>query len=206
MKFGPFAAAAFLAVTAVGIATGTVHANPVTTNSSPVKEISTSGTDHGIGYHATLSDLSRVLTTVVDKGRFRVTDNAEAVALTADDGTQITRIPLTYKLSGTQVQVGQTISDDGHKLVLTPTVTTQQIGQMEPVSSMSRLATEVNQNVVGLVAGGLIGGLIGTVIGMGFFSILTGPVGLLIGALAGGAIMGGQPFMDALTSVVSGRP
>jgi outer membrane lipoprotein SlyB len=90
--------------------------------------------------------------------------------------------------------------------VLEPKATATEIGEMQPINSMARLTNEINQNVVGLVAGGVIGGLIGAVLGMGFFSIITGPIGMVVGAIAGGYAMGGQPFLDAVNAVVSGQP
>ncbi|MFE7721331.1 hypothetical protein ACFU44_20060 [Nocardia rhizosphaerihabitans] len=201
MKFGPLIPATLLAVATVGIAAGTVNAKPQDNH-----DVSTSGVDHGVAYHTVVSDFSRVVTTTVDHGKFELTDNGGKVSLKSDNGVVITEIPLTYIVSESRMAVAQEISDDGRKLTLTPKVTAQNIGEMQPINSMGRLAAEVNQNVVGVVVGGLLGGLIGTVLGFGFFSIITGPVGLVVGAIAGGAITGGQSFMDAVTAVVSGQP
>ncbi|NKY88976.1 hypothetical protein [Nocardia veterana] len=206
MKFGTFAATSILAAITVGISAGTVNASPSAASPAPAKEITASGIDRGVGYHAVLSDFSRVLTTVVDHGRFEVNSDATAVDLKSDNGTALVTVPLSYRMSNTTVHVAQHISEDGHKLVLEPKPTAAEIGEMQPINSMARLTNEINQNIVGLVVGGVLGGLIGAVLGMGFLSIVTGPIGMVIGAIAGGYAMGGQPFMDAVNAVVSGQP
>ncbi|WP_036496396.1 hypothetical protein [Nocardia sp. BMG111209] len=210
MKFGSFAALAVLTVTTVGVGAGTVSADPLTPTpldrpgATAAQQISSDGTDRGVDYHVVRTDLSRELTTSVTGGRFALT--GDRVTLTSDTGDEMTSVPLTYRVRGVAVQVAQQISDDGHTLLLAPKVGAAEIGEMQPISSTAQLANEVNQNVVGVVAGGVLGGLLGTVLGMGFFSLLTGPIGLLVGAVAGGYAMGGQPFLDAVTAVLSGRP
>jgi len=208
MKFGKFAATALFAVAAVGIAAGTANSSPPTSRApAPAKQISASGIDQGVTYHATLSDLSRKLTTVVDSGRFELARNDTEVDLQSGNGTTLVRVPLAYKADGGTVHLAQQISADGHQLVLTPKArSAKDIGELQPVSSMARLMNELNQNVVGMVLGGVLGGLIGAVVGLFFLSWLTGPIGLLVGALAGGAVMGGQPYIDALTAVLTGQP
>ncbi|WP_431952727.1 hypothetical protein [Nocardia lijiangensis] len=201
MKFGTLATTTLLVAAVVGIAAGTVNANP------PGKqEISTSGVDQEVGYRTALSDSSRVVTTTVEGGRFELADNGAKVLLKSDRGAVVTDVPLTYELSGHRLSVANEISADGRKLTLTPTADAKAIGELQQVDSMARLTSELNKNVVGVVAGGLLGGLIGAVLGLGFFSIITGPVGAAIGAIAGGYIMGGQPFMDAMNAAISGQP
>ncbi|MGY2062419.1 hypothetical protein ACW9HQ_46700, partial [Nocardia gipuzkoensis] len=151
-----------------------------------------------------LSDASRVSDTTVTGGHFIVTD--DRVLLTSDAGESVAEIPLTYRVSNAEVHVTQRISTDGTRLTLEPKVSARDIGEMEPVSSMARLTDELNRNVVGLVVGGLLGGLLGTVLGMGFFSLLTGPIGLVVGAVAGGYATGGQSFLDAIGAVLQGQP
>jgi hypothetical protein len=212
MKFGKFAATALIAVATVGIAAGTANANPPTSTppaaapaTAPVtkaKEITASGVDHGVTYHATLSDLSRKLTTVVDHGRFVLAENGTEVDLKSASGNALATVPLSYKFDGSTVHVAQQISADGHQLVLVPQASAKEIGSLQPVNSMARLTAEINKNIVGVVAGGVIGGLIGAVCGLFWLSWLTGPIGLLVGAIAGGYIMGGQPFLNAVTAVI----
>lgn len=201
MKFGLFAATTVLAVAAVGIAAGTVHAQP-----SAPDEPSTSGVEQGIGYRTVLTDNAGVITTAVEGGTFALADNGAAVALTSAAGAVVARVPLTYEVSGSRLSVAHQISENGRELVLTPKADAEAIGEMQPISSMARLIAELNKNVVGVVAGGLLGGLLGSLVGLGFFSILTGPIGLVVGAIAGGYLTGGQSFLDAMTAVVNGEP
>ncbi|MBO0853377.1 MAG: hypothetical protein J2P18_06370 [Nocardia sp.] len=213
MKFGTFAAISILATTAIGIGTGTAYAGPAAapgttpsvTSPAQAAPVTRSGTDRGVAYQAVLSDFSRVLTTSVQKGHFELNHDATAVALKSDAGENLTTVPLAYQLSGQTVHVAQHISEDGHKLVLEPQ-NGKEIGQMQPVGSMTRLTNEINKNIVGIVAGGVIGGIIGAILGFGFFSIITGPIGLVVGAAAGGLVMGGQSFQDAAFAVLTGRP
>ncbi|MFD6397388.1 hypothetical protein [Nocardia sp. NPDC060249] len=203
MKLGYFPAATLLVGATVWITAGTATAQPV---APPPPKATTSGVDQSVRYEATLTEFSRVLTTTVAGGTFTTTDDNTAVTLVADSGAVVTRIPLTYQISGKEMRVTQTISDNGHHLVLAPQASATEIGEMQAISPMSQLTNEINRNVVGVVAGGILGGLIGTVLGFGFLSIITGPVGLVLGAIAGGYAMGGQPFLDAVTAAVSGQP
>ncbi|MFC9876075.1 hypothetical protein [Nocardia salmonicida] len=202
MKLGYLPAATLLVGATVWISAGTTAAQPV----APTPQATTSGVDQSVRYEATLTEFSRVLTTTVAGGAFSTTDDNTAVTLVADSGAVVTRIPLIYQISGKEMRVTQTISDDGHHLVLAPQARAAEIGEMQAISPMSQLTNEINRNVVGVVAGGILGGLIGTVLGFGFLSIITGPVGLILGAIAGGYAMGGQPFLDAVTAAVSGQP
>lgn len=208
MKFGKFAATAILAVVTVGIAAGTADASPpVSPPPAAAKQTTATGIDHGVTYHAVLSDLSRKLTTVVDKGRFELAPNGTEVDLKNTDGTSLARVPLAYRINGGTMHLAQQISADGHQLVLRPkTPDAKDVGELQPVNSMARLMAEVNKNIVGMVIGGVLGGLIGAVVGFFFLSWLTGPIGLLIGAIGGGYAMGGQPFLDAFTAVLTGQP
>ncbi|MFC4127330.1 hypothetical protein [Nocardia rhizosphaerae] len=209
MKLGHFPAAALLVGATVWITAGTAAAEPTT----PAPETTATGIDQSVRYEATLGEFSRVLTTTVTGGTFTTTADNTEVTLTSDSGAVVTRIPLAYEISGTTLRVTQTISDDGHHLVLTPEASTaeideiaSEIGELQTISPMSQLTNEINRNVVGVVVGGVLGGLIGTVLGFGFLSIITGPIGLVLGAIAGGYAMGGQPFLDAVTAAVSGQP
>ncbi|UGT53928.1 hypothetical protein [Nocardia asteroides] len=209
MKLGYSPVAALLVGAVVAITAGAAGAQPVT----QAPRADASGVDQSVRYEATLTEFSRVLTTTVSGGTFTTTEDQTAVTLTADSGAVVTRIPLAYTISGTTVRVAQTISDNGRHLVLTPQASAAEIdeiasdiGELQTISPMSQLTNEINRNIVGVVAGGVLGGLIGTVLGFGFLSIITGPVGLVLGAIAGGYAMGGQPFLDAVTAAVSGQP
>jgi outer membrane lipoprotein SlyB len=202
MKFGTFAATAVLAVAALGITAGTVSAEPT----AVVREVSTSGIEQGVGYRTALPDSTGAITTAVEGGKFELANDGTKVSLKSDSGAVVAEVPLTFDISGSRMAVAQEIRDNGRTLALTPKVSAANIGEMQPVNSMARLTDEINKNVVGVVAGGVVGGLLGALIGLGIFSIITGPIGLLVGAIAGGYVMGGQPFMDAMMAVVRGEP
>ncbi|TLF74866.1 hypothetical protein [Nocardia cyriacigeorgica] len=206
MKFGTFAATTVVAVAALGISAGTAHSKPPTVT----EELRAQGVEQGIDYTTTSDPSGRTITTKVEDGTFEVVegeaDKADRAVLKSEDGAVVAEIPLAYEISGAKVSVAHEIADDGRELTLTTKPSAKEIGEMRPISSMSRLVAELEKNVVGVVAGAVIGGLIGAVIGMGFFTLLTGPIGAVVGALAGGAIMGGQPFVDAIMAVLNGQP
>lgn len=221
MKFGTVAATALLAVGTVGVSTATVHAEPTT---EVAEDIQAEGTEHGVGYRTTVLEegdhgdqaesddpkaapqAARTIATTVTGGQFALTEDNGAVTLTAEDGETIAEVPLAFDVNGGQAAVAHEISDDGQRLALTPEITADQIGEMRPIDSMSKLVTELEENVVGIVAGGLVGGLVGALLGLGFFSLLTGPIGIVVGAVAGGMIMGGKPFSDSVFAVLNGEP
>ncbi|WP_174183500.1 hypothetical protein [Nocardia barduliensis] len=202
MKFGTIAAIALGAVAAVGITAGAANAQPV----EPDREITTTGVEQGVDYRTTVSRETGAINTAVEHGTFAVVDDGTKIKLTSDTGAVVAEVPLTFEVSGSKLSVAHEISDSGRRLALTPVADAKEIGEMQPISSMNRLIAELNKNVVGVVGGALLGGLLGALIGLGFFSIITGPIGLVVGAIAGGAIQGGQPFMDALMAVVNGEP
>ncbi|MBF6163778.1 hypothetical protein IU486_03205 [Streptomyces gardneri] len=202
MKFGTIAAITLGAVAALGITAGAANAQPV----EPDREIATTGVEEGVDYRTTVSRETGAITTAVEHGTFAVVDDGTKIKLTSDTGAVVAEVPLSFEVSGSKLSVAHEISDSGRRLALTPVAGAKEIGEMQPISSMNRLIAELNKNVVGVVAGALLGGLLGALIGLGFFSIITGPIGLVVGAIAGGAIQGGQPFTDALMAVVNGEP
>jgi hypothetical protein len=202
MKFGTIAAITLGAVAAVGITAGAANAQPV----EPDREITTAGVEQGVAPPTPPSRPPGAISTAVEHGTFAVVDDGTKIELTSDTGAVVAEVPLTFQVSGSKLSVAHEISDGGRRLALTPKADAKEIGEMQPISSMNRLIAELNQNVVGVVGGALLGGLLGALIGLGFFSIITGPIGLVVGAIAGGAIQGGQPFMDALMAVVNGEP
>jgi uncharacterized protein YcfJ len=202
MKFGKFSAVAFMAVAAVGITAGSASAAPAT----PTEGVTTAGQQQGIEYQSTLSGDARAVTTTVEAGTFTLTDNGTTVTLIAADGAEITEVPLTFEVAGRSIPVGHQIADNGQSLTLTPEVGPADIAELKNISSFDRFLDQADQNIVGLIAGGVIGGFVGSLLGLGIFSIVTGPLGTIAGALVGGSIQGGQPFIDALTAVATGRP
>lgn len=202
MKFGTFAATTLLAVAAVGISAATAHAEPA----APAPELQSEGVDQGVAYETSVDQKTQTITTEVRDGLFELTPDGAKAVLKAVSGVVVAEVPLKYDVSGSEMEVAHEISADGTTLELTPTVTAENIGEMRPVSSMARLTDELNKNVAGVAVGAVVGGLLGALVGLGFLSIITGPIGLVVGAVAGGYIMGGQPFGDAVTAVLRGEP
>ncbi|WP_328387209.1 hypothetical protein [Nocardia sp. NBC_00416] len=204
MKFGTFAATALLSVAAVGISAGVVHAEPAA--AAPAPEIKSEGVDQGVAYETSVDQKTQTITTEVQDGRFELTPDGATAILKAVSGAVIAEVPLQYEVSGSEMAVAHEISADGTTLELTPTVTAENIGEMRPVSSMTRLTDELQRNVAGVAVGAVLGGLLGALVGLGFLSIITGPIGLVVGAVAGGYITGGQSFTDAVMAVLRGEP
>lgn len=202
MKFGTFAATALLSVAAVGISAATVHAEPA----APAPKLESEGVDQGVAYETSVDRETQTITTEVENGRFELTPDGATAILKAVSGAVVAEVPLTYDISGSEMAVAHEISDDGATLELTPTVTAENIGEMRPVSSMARLTSELEKNVAGVAVGAVLGGLLGALVGLGFLSIITGPIGLLVGGVAGGYVMGGQSFGDAVAAVLRGEP
>lgn len=202
MRLGTYTAITLLAVVAMGAAAGTVAAKPSTEN----RETARSGLERGVAYRTELADFDHTVTTSVDGGGFELSADSAKVVLTSDGGDVIAEVPLTFEISGKRLELAEQISDDGEKLTLTPRTTAKEIGELRSVGSMDRLVAELDRNMAALVIGGILGGIIGAAVGLMFFSIITGPIGMIVGAIAAGYIMGGQPFADAVTSVLTGQP
>ncbi|GAA5046756.1 hypothetical protein GCM10023318_12500 [Nocardia callitridis] len=200
MKIGKFGATAFIAIAAVGISAGTANAAP----ESASKDVTTAGNYQGIDYQSTLADSTKTVTTTVEEGRFEI--NGNTATLIADNGSAVTEVPLTFEVAGRSIPVDSQITEDGHSLALTPKVSGDDISELKDINSFENFQEQVNKNLLGMIAGGMIGGFIGGLLGFGIFSIVTGPLGLVGGALAGGAAQGGQPFIDALTALAQGQP
>ncbi|MEV6431136.1 hypothetical protein [Nocardia sp. NPDC051463] len=202
MKFGKFSATAFLAIAAVGITAGAANAQPVAAEQA----VSTSGIEQGIGYNTALSRDSKMVTTTLDAGKFALSGNGAAVAVQADNGAVVAEVPLTFEVAGHAIPVAYKIDDNGRSLTLTPDVSPKDIADLKDISAFDNFVQQASQNIVGMILGGMLGGFIGGLLGFGIFSLITGPTGIVVGALAGGAAMGGQPFIDALTALATGQP
>ncbi|MFI6218530.1 hypothetical protein ACIBCD_41520 [Nocardia brasiliensis] len=201
MRFATFTGTALVVAVAMGAIVGQAGARPPEETTAG----SASGIDKGVEYHAGLTAPGEVLTTAVAGGLFDAAEDGTKMILRSGGGEVVAEIPLTFQADGHKLRVDGQIADDGRKLKLTPR-TAVEIGEMQQVSSMARLVAELEKNVVGMVVGGVLGGIIGAVLGLGFLSLLTGPIGLVVGAAAGGFVMGGQPFSDAVFAVLNGQP
>ncbi|ONM47592.1 hypothetical protein [Nocardia donostiensis] len=202
MKFGKFSAVACMAIAAIGITAGTANAQPAAAN----EDITTSGVQQGIAYETTLSGDAKTVTTTVDAGAFEITDNGATVSLIAANGAEISELPLTFQVAGRSIPIAHEIGDNGRSLTLTPEVSAGDIAELKDISSFDRFMDQANKNILGMIAGGVLGGFIGSLLGLGIFSIITGPLGMVAGALVGGSIQGGPAFTDALMALINGQP
>ncbi|WP_433198329.1 hypothetical protein ACQP1G_03645 [Nocardia sp. CA-107356] len=202
MKFGKCSAIAVMTIAAVGGTAGTANAQPAAIEQA----VTTSGVEQGIGYNTALSTDDKVVTTTLDAGKFVLSANGNAVNVQADSGAVIAEVPLTFEVAGHAIPVGYQIADSGRRLSLTPEVSPKDIAELKNINSFDNFVQQANQNILGMILGGVLGGYVGGLVGFGIFSVITGTIGLVAGALAGGAVMGGQPFVDALTALATGQP
>ncbi|MFI7668500.1 hypothetical protein [Nocardia sp. NPDC049526] len=202
MKFGKFSAIAVMAIAAMGVTAGTANAQPAAIEQA----VTTSGVEQGVGYNTGVSTDSKVVTTKLDAGKFALSGDGKAVTVQADSGAVVAEVPLTFEVAGHAIPVGYQIADSGRSLTLTPEVSPKDIAELKNINSFDNFVQQANQNILGMILGGLLGGFIGGLVGFGIFSLITGPLGLVAGALAGGAAQGGQPFIDALTALATGQP
>ncbi|RDI52081.1 hypothetical protein [Nocardia mexicana] len=208
MKFGKITATVFMAIAATGITAATAHGESTVVNEQPAAVTAgnaTSGVDHGINYHTTVSPTNMAITTTIENGKFEPAQNGAAV-LESNDGAAVTEVPQTYEIAGRSIAIAQQIGADGRTLTLTPQMTPEDISELKNVSSFDNLMAQVQKNLAGVIIGGCLGGFLGGLLGFGIFSLITGPLGLVLGAVAGGYAMGGQEFLDAVTAVATGQP
>ncbi|MBB5914343.1 uncharacterized protein YcfJ [Nocardia transvalensis] len=208
MKFGKITATVFMAIAATGITAATAHGESATVNEQPAAVTAgdaTSGVDHGVNYRTTVSTIDRAITTTVENGRFEVAQNG-TVALRAEDGSTLMEVPQTYELGGRSIAIAQQIAADGHALTMTPQPTAEDISELKNVSAIDNLRDQVVKNGVGVVLGVIVGGFVGALLGFGILSLITAPIGWVVGGIAGGYIQGGQEFLDAVQAVATGQP
>ncbi|WP_178128302.1 hypothetical protein [Nocardia cyriacigeorgica] len=204
MKFGKITAAVFMAVTAVGITAATANGQPAVANESAVVTSgdATSGVVQGINYNTTVSPSDKTITWAVDKGRFEVAADGSAVLLKSEDGATVDQVPLRSEVAGLPIAVEEEISADGRTVTLAATMTPEDsaelkdVSNLKDISSYDRLMEQVNKNLPGIAIGALIGCFVP------FLWIITIPAGAVIG----GYVMGGQPFLDALIAFATGQP
>ncbi|WP_280364278.1 hypothetical protein [Nocardia wallacei] len=208
MKFGKITATVFMAIAATGITAATAHGESATVNEQPAAVTAgdaTSGVDHGVNYHTTVSPVDRAVTTTVENGRFEVAQNG-AVVLRAADGSTLTELPQTYELGGRSIPVAQLVAADGHEVTLTPQPSAEDIAELKNIGAIDNLRDQVIKNGVGVVIGVIVGGFIGALLGFGILSLITAPIGWVVGGIAGGYIQGGQEFLDAVQAAATGQP
>ncbi|WP_280471049.1 hypothetical protein [Nocardia cyriacigeorgica] len=204
MKFGKITAAVFMAVTAVGITAATANGQPAVANDPAVVTSgdATSGVVSGINYNTTVSPADKTITWSVDSGKFELTSDGSAVVLKSDSGATVDQVALRSEVAGLPITVDEEISADGRSVTLAATMTPEDsaklkdVAELKDISSYDRLMEQVNKNLPGIAIGALIGCFVP------FLWIITIPAGAVIG----GYVMGGQPFLDALIAFATGQP
>lgn len=211
MKFARMAKTtitAMVGVAALGVASGTAHADP-----TPL----ISGTDQGIEYSMAPAEDGKSVTTVLDAGAFRVDSNGETVDVVDASGASVATIPLAYRIGGQEFSIAPLIGGDGSTLTLTPetdpalaTPVARSILPVTDVNSGDRFLDELNRASFGAGVSAAIGAGIGLVIGC-IVGVFVGCIpGVLIGAAAGGVIglvnTGGYPLQSAAFDYFTGRP
>ncbi|MQY19425.1 hypothetical protein [Nocardia macrotermitis] len=208
MKFGKITAVVFMAIAATGIAAATANGQPTVAapQQQPAPAVvnnATSGVDHGVAYHTTVSKQDRATTTTVRNGRFEVAGNGHVV-LHAADGTTLADVPQTYQLGGRALPIARTIAADGKTLTLTPKPSAEDVAVLKNIA-YEHLRDEIIKNGVGIILGVIVGGFVGALLGFGFLSLITAPIGWVIGGIAGGYLQGGQEFLDAVQGAARGH-
>ena len=184
-----------------------------TANASPAPLVAAS--QQGVGFAT--STQNRTVTTVLDAGTFRITDNGSAVAVLDAKGRQIASVPLTFSVADRQFALAPTLSQGATSLSVTPRVDAsvqRYAGTIafprHDVSSQSRFISELNRAAPGAGIGAAIGAGIGLAVGC-VIGIIVGCIpGILIGAGAGALIglinAGGPRLQNAAIAFFSGRP
>ena len=206
MKVGKITAAVFMAVAAVGVTAATANGQPAVATEQPAVVASgdaTSGVVNGINYNTTVSPVEKTITWAVDSGRFEVASDGSAVLLQGDNGQTVDQVSLRSEVAGMPVALTPEISQDGRSVQLAASMTPQDSATLQDVtdaqdisSSYDRLMVQVNKNMPGIIVGAVIGAFVP------FLWLVSIPAGALIG----GYVMGGQPFLDAVIAFATGQP
>ncbi|WP_067696202.1 hypothetical protein [Nocardia jejuensis] len=215
MKMRKFAGVAALVITALGAATGTVNAAPVTAD------------DGVINYTNTITEKNAIVTT--DAGSLVVEDGVFKVK--AANGTTVAGTELNFRLDDFVFPIAAEISD--HTAILTPQfdeahavykpVALPYENQApwkndydREVAAWSRLTSTISAGAtIGTLVGGIGGAALGCVIGFGLAGVATAPLAALFGAgpiagcLGGAAAVGflgtvaGQVFVTAPVAILA---
>ncbi|ONM48921.1 hypothetical protein [Nocardia donostiensis] len=179
MRAKQFAAAAMLAIGALGVSTGTAHAGPA------APEVSVRAAEQGIGYVAAPTSDGTGVVATLDAGSFRLTQDATAVVLSDNTGRTVATLPLAVQAFGQTSALAPAISDSGRTLTLTPVNAPRSSEHIaELVDESETLARKQHNAGIGALIGAGIGAVLGFFLG-GVGALLTIPIGAGIGALIG---------------------
>lgn len=203
-------ATALLALTATMLSSGIAHAEPVAPARTQLAAAEIHGNDHGVSYLAALAHDQRSVVTTLRNGRFVAA--TDSVALLDDAGSTVTTLPLAFDVAGQRVKLLPVLDAAGKQLTLSPVGAAQ--APVRDISAQDTFWAEFEKAKVsgaaGLVIGAAIGALLGFPLGLFVLDFITVPVaavvGGVIGGLAGLAVAGGQPLIDAAVAYASGQP
>lgn len=210
MRVEKFAATALLAIAATGIASGTVHAEPVPQPSATTTQpVLVRGVDHGVEFTSELAADSDTVTTTLAAGSFTLAATGDSVTVSDAQGQPIAAVPLTYRAYGLNIALQPAIGQGGRELTLRPSEVAPQHIREIALHDISTAEERWNAESQRASYGALIGGAIGLVISLPIFGLLFFPV--VLAAIAAGAgigylVAGGQPLIDAGIAHFSGQP
>ncbi|MBL1073815.1 hypothetical protein JK358_05365 [Nocardia sp. 2] len=198
MKYTKYAATAFLAAAATGLAAGAGHAAPVEQVPSGQVAPQVQGRDQGVDYTLALAEAGNAIVTQVSGGVFSLNADGSGVTLTNAAGVVVAQVPLTGQANAQQVALNASIGADGRELVLTAPVTP--VAAAQAISSQQWFMAELQRASLGAAVGAVIGG------GLGLIGVVTLIPGALIGAGIGLLVAGGQPLIDSAFAYFGGQP
>lgn len=200
MKLRKLAVTSMLAVAALGIGTGTSHANPA---------------PETIDWNANID--GRSVVTTIDAGAFKVSGDGRNIELQDGNGNAVVSLPLAFQLNTLQFPMEQSISEDGKTLTLTPVfdlgkaksisgdVTAHPINGAglavkdiaSPEENLLAQQTFNSQLAVATASGGLLGTIIGAVVGTFVMPAVGTVTGAGIGGVVGTIVVGGPTLVAA---------
>ncbi|MFE3262350.1 hypothetical protein ACFXPS_43965 [Nocardia sp. NPDC059091] len=151
------------------------------------------------GYSVTA--LSDSVVAMVDGGVFAWSGNGRTIEVQDASGVPLDSVPLAFSIGGEQRRVDARISDDGHKLTLTPGLGDLNAGDfvaspLENQLALDDFASKMSTGpMIGMAIGAVLGAMIGGVVGLGS-CLIVGPacvatVPAAIGAFAGAGGLAG---------------
>ncbi|MFR9751237.1 hypothetical protein ACL02S_09385 [Nocardia sp. 004] len=192
MKIRKLTATAMLSIAAVGITSGVAAGDPPAVPDAAVSAwpVLAQGVERGVGYTIDRDDTT--LTATLADGTFGLT--ADAITVTAADGTQVASLPLRTPVEEQLLELAPRLDADGTRLIAEVSarqMSAEEIGYWHKTSPRQR-SIEAGMSI-GAALGGIAGVFLGMVIGIatsGLLIPITLPVGL-IGGVLGGIALGG---------------
>ncbi|MFF3229046.1 hypothetical protein ACFYV7_40090 [Nocardia suismassiliense] len=188
---------AVLAIGAIGLTTGTVHAAPLPADSVDAQSTVTElrGEAQGVGLTVSPTADSSGVRTVLDAGGFALTPDGRGVTVSDENGTVLETLPLAYQVADRTYDLRPEVGDAGRSLVLTPVglPAADPAQRAELPLHFVADASDLARHQYNAGVGALIGGGLGALIGFFVVPIVGAIPGGVIGALLGAGIGWVQP-------------